>query len=117
MPGGAVPANVIPRGLWGIKPKTAGFGIATIKPQMGNLKSSEIEVPTVRGIIKGKFTYINARLQTYEFDIPGNMVAEFSLNDLEGKDLIHNGEKVPSSFETIRLTPGEHIIELKINSF
>ncbi len=36
---GAVPANVIPRGLWGIKPKTPGFGIATIKPQMSKLKS------------------------------------------------------------------------------
>jgi arylsulfatase A-like enzyme len=114
---GAVPANVIPRGLWGIQPKTPGFGIASIKPQMGNLKSSEIEVPTVRGTIKGKFEFINARLQTYEIEIPGNMVAEFSLNDIKGKDLILNGEKMPSAFETIRLLPGTHKIELKINSF
>ncbi|WP_299119354.1 sulfatase-like hydrolase/transferase [uncultured Winogradskyella sp.] len=114
---GAVPANVIPRGLWGIKPKTAGFGVATIKPQMSKLKSSEIEVPTVRGTIKGKYTYNGARLQTYEIEIPGNMVAEFSLNGLDGKDLIHNGEKVPSAFESIRLSPGKHTIQLKINSF
>ncbi|MBB5268981.1 sulfatase-like hydrolase/transferase [Algibacter amylolyticus] len=114
---GAVPANVIPRGLWGIKPKTAGFGVATIKPQMSKLKSSEIELPTVRGAIKGKYTYNGARLQTYEIEIPGNMVAEFSLNGLDGKDLIHNGDKVPSAFESIRLSPGKHIIQLKINSF
>ncbi|WP_163397425.1 sulfatase-like hydrolase/transferase [Flavobacterium fluviatile] len=114
---GAVPANVIPRGLWGIKPKTAGFGIATIKPQMSNLKSSAIEVPTVLGTIKGKYTFNGQRLQTYEIEIPGNMVAEFSLNHLAGKDLIHNGEKVPTAFQTIRLTPGKHKIELKINSF
>ncbi|MFQ3172961.1 MAG: hypothetical protein ACI8YQ_002673 [Polaribacter sp.] len=114
---GAVPANVIPRGLWGIKPKTPGFRIATIKPQMSKLKSSEIEVPTVRGTIKGKYTYNGARLQTYEIEIPGNMVAEFSLNGLDGKDLIHNGEKVPSAFEAIRLWPGKHTIQLKINSF
>jgi arylsulfatase A-like enzyme len=114
---GAAPANVIPRGLWGIKPKTPGFGVATIKPQMSKLKSSEIEVPTVRGTIKGKYTYNGARLQTYEIEIPGNMVAEFSLNGLDGKDLIHNGEKVPSAFESIRLSPGKHIIQLKINSF
>ncbi|WP_298495964.1 sulfatase-like hydrolase/transferase [uncultured Algibacter sp.] len=114
---GAVPANVIPRGLWGIKPKTAGFGVATIKPQMSKLKSSEIEVPTVRGAIKGKYTYNGARLQTYEIEIPGNMVAEFSLNGLDGKDLIHNGDKVPSAFESIRLSPGKHTIQLKINSF
>ena len=114
---GAVPANVIPRGLWGIKPKTPGFGIAIIKPQMSKLKSSTIEVPTVRGTIKGKYTYNGPRLQTYEIEIPGNMVAEFSLNNLEGKDFIHNGDKVPPAFESIRLSPGKHIIHLKINSF
>jgi hypothetical protein len=114
---GAAPANVIPRGLWGIKPKTPGFGVTTIKPQMSKLKNSEIEVPTVRGTIKAKYTYNGARLQTYEIEIPGNMVAEFSLNGLDGKDLVHNGEKVPSAFESIRLSPGKHTIQLKINSF
>jgi arylsulfatase A-like enzyme len=114
---GAVPANIIPRGLWGIKPKTPGFGVATIKPQMSNLKNSEIEVPTVRGSIKAKYTHKGARLQTYEIEIPANMVAEFSLNDLDGKDLIHNEEKVPSAFKYLRLAPGKHTIQLKINSF
>jgi hypothetical protein len=114
---GAVPANVIPRGLWGIKPQTAGFAIASIKPQMSKLKSSEIAVPSVRGTIKGKYTYIGKRLQTYEIEIPGNMLAEFSLNDMEEKNLIHNGQKVPATSESIRLTPGKHIIQLKINSF
>jgi hypothetical protein len=114
---GAVPANVIPRGLWGIKPKTPGYGIATIKPQMSKLKTSSIEVPTVRGTIKGKYTYNGRRLQTYEIEIPGNMVAEFSLNGLDGKDLLHNGQKVPSAFTSIRLAPGKHTIQLKINSF
>ncbi|WP_282122011.1 family 78 glycoside hydrolase catalytic domain [Algibacter mikhailovii] len=114
---GAVPANVIPRGLWGIKPKTPGFGVAIIKPQMSKLKSSEIEVPTVRGAIKAKYTYNGARLQTYDIEIPGNMVAEFSLNGLDGKDLLHNGSKVPGAYESIRLSPGKHTIQLKINSF
>jgi arylsulfatase A-like enzyme len=114
---GAVPANVIPRGLWGIKPKTPGFGVATITPQVSKLKSSTIQVPTVRGTIKGKYTHNGPRLQTYEIEIPGNMVAEFSLNNLEGKDLIHNGDKVPSAYESIRLSPGKHTIQLKINSF
>ena len=114
---GAVPANAIPRGLWGIKPKTPGFAVATIKPQMSDLKSSQIEVPTVLGTIKANFKHNSPRLQTYEIEIPGNMVAEFSLNNLEGKDLIHNGEKVPTAFQVIRLTPGKHTIELKINSF
>ncbi len=114
---GAVPANVIPRGLWGIKPKTAGFGIATIKPQMSKLKKSSIEVPTVRGPIKAEYVHNGPRLQTYTIEIPGNMVAEFSLNNLEGKDLVLNGEKVPTAFDVIRLSPGKNVIQLKINSF
>ena len=114
---GAVPANAIPRGLWGVTPKTPGFGIASIKPQMSSLKSSSIKVPTVLGTIKGNYTYNGARLQTYEIEIPANMVAEFSLSDLDGKDLVHNGKKVPSAFEAIRLTPGKHTIQLVINSF
>ncbi|WP_375240044.1 sulfatase-like hydrolase/transferase [Aurantibacter sp.] len=114
---GAAPANVIPRGLWGIKPKTPGFGITIIKPQMSTLKNSEIEVPTVRGTIKAKYTYNGKRLQTYEIEIPGNMVAEFSLNGSEGKEFIHNGKSVPSAFKIVRLTPGKHNIQLKINSF
>ncbi|AWW28866.1 acetylglucosamine-6-sulfatase [Echinicola strongylocentroti] len=114
---GAVPANVIPRGLWGIKPKTPGFGVATIHPQMSSLKSSAIEVPTILGTIKGTYTYNGARLQTYEIEIPANMVGEFSLGDLEGKDLIHNGQNVPSAFSSIRLEPGKHRIQLKVNSF
>ncbi|WP_186755128.1 sulfatase-like hydrolase/transferase [Echinicola salinicaeni] len=114
---GAVPANIIPRGLWGIKPKTPGFGIATIHPQLSNLKSSSIVVPTVKGGIKGRYINHGPRLQTYEIEIPANMVAEFSLNEMKEKEIIHNGKKVSSAFETVRLTPGKHTIVLRINSF
>jgi hypothetical protein len=84
---------------------------------MSNLKSSTIEVPTVLGTIKAMYKYNGPRLQTYTIEIPANMVAEFSLNDLNGKDLIHNGDKVPPAFGMIRLSPGKHTIKLKINSF
>ena len=114
---GAVPANVIPRGLWGIQPKTPGFEVATIKPQMSTLKSSTIEAPTIRGAIKAKYTYDDPKLQTYEIEIPANMVAEFFPNNLDQKDVIHNGKKVPSAFKYVRLSPGKHTIQLKMNSF
>ncbi len=114
---GAVPANSIPRGLWGIQPKTAGFGVAVIKPQMADLKSSAIEVPTIKGTIKGSYEFKNPRLQIYTFEIPANMVAEFEMAAAPGKELMHNGKKVNSAFESVRLTPGKHEIKLVINSF
>lgn len=114
---GAVPANIIPRGLWGIQPITPGFETAIIKPQMGDLKSSEIEVPTIKGTIKGKFNFINGRYQTYDIEIPGNMIAEFSLKGLDKKQVTLNGEKMSPAFKTLRLLPGMNKIELKVNSF
>ncbi|MDB4292592.1 sulfatase-like hydrolase/transferase [Maribacter sp.] len=114
---GAVPANVIPRGLWGIQPKTPGFGIATIRPQMSDLKKSSIEMPTVKGSIKGTYTYKNPRLQVFEIEIPANMVAEFEIAPAPGKELMHNGKKVAAAFGSVRLGPGKHEIKLVINSF
>lgn len=114
---GAVPANAIPRGLWGIQPKTPGFGIASIKPQMSDLKSSSIEVPTIKGTIKGTYTYKNPRLQVFDIEIPANMVAEFEIAPAPGKELMHNGKKVNAAFGSVRLDPGKHEIKLIINSF
>lgn len=114
---GAVPANIIPRGLWGIQPKTPGFGVARIKPQMGELKSSQIKVPTIQGTIKGNYLYKNPRLQVFEIEIPANMVAEFEIAQEPGKELMHNGQKVNPGFNSVRLNPGKHEIRLVINSF
>lgn len=114
---GAVPANIIPRGLWGITPATPGFEVAHIKPQIGSLKKSSIKTPTIKGPISGDYEYVSSRLERYTINIPANMVAEFELQVAEGKVLMHNGQKVNSAFDGIRLTPGEHQIELLVNSF
>ncbi|SDM45424.1 sulfatase-like hydrolase/transferase [Kriegella aquimaris] len=114
---GAVPANAIPRGLWGIQPKTPGFDIATIKPQMGDLKNSAIEVPTIKGTIKAAYTYKNPRLQVYTIEIPANMVAEFEIKTAENDVVTLNGEKASMAFGTLRLSPGTHQINLVVNSF
>ncbi|WP_289064324.1 sulfatase-like hydrolase/transferase [uncultured Zobellia sp.] len=114
---GAVPANAIPRGLWGIQPKTPGFGVAIIKPQMSDLKNSSIEVPTIKGTIKGEYTYETSRLQVFKIEIPANMVAEFEIAPSPGKELMHNGKKVNAAFGSVRLEPGHHEIKLVINSF
>jgi alpha-L-rhamnosidase len=114
---GAAPANIIPRYLWGIQPKTPGFGIASIKPQMGTLTHSSITVPTIKGPIKGSYQYINNRRQTFSIEIPANMVAEFAISPAPGKVIRLNGEKMNLAFGTIRLMPGLNQIELVVNSF
>ncbi|MEZ5044763.1 MAG: family 78 glycoside hydrolase catalytic domain [Saprospiraceae bacterium] len=114
---GAVPANVIPRYLWGIQPQKPGYGIASIKPQLGNLKQSSITVPTLKGQIKGVYVKVNDRLQRYTIELPANMVAEFEVETSPDDVITLNGKKTSTTFGTIRLNPGINIVELKINSF
>jgi arylsulfatase A-like enzyme len=114
---GAAPANIIPRGLWGINPKTPGYGVATIKPQMSTLKNSSIKVPTIKGEIKASFEHVNSRLEKYRIEIPANMVAEFYLPKDNNKVVRLNGEKANTAFGSIRLLPGVNEIDLVLNSF
>jgi alpha-L-rhamnosidase len=114
---GAAPANIIPRGLWGIQPKTPGFGVVQIKPQMGQLKNSSITVPTIRGQIKGEYKKSNARMSEYNFDLPANMVGELVIN-LSSEDVVtHNSEVVNPVFGTVSLNPGVNRIVIQVNSF
>jgi arylsulfatase A-like enzyme len=114
---GAAPANLIPRYMWGIRPAIPGFKKAIIQPQLSNLRKSSIEVPTLHGNIKGKYVFHNNRHQEFTIIIPPNMIAEFFGDTDSKKVLIHNGQKVNNDFDSVRLTPGEHTIELRRNSF
>ncbi|WP_117882810.1 alpha-L-rhamnosidase-related protein [Aureibaculum luteum] len=87
---GATPANIIPRGLWGIQPKTPGFKIATIKPQLGNLAHSKIKVPTIHGSIIAEYERSNRSEMNYSIEIPGGMTAEFILPDTIREVYINN---------------------------
>lgn len=114
---GAAPANIIPRHLWGITPETPGFGIARIQPQLGDLRSSTITVPTIRGQIQGTYTFVNDRLQRYELELPANMVGDLILTVKPVDIVTVNGQQVNSAFGSIRLEPGRNQIEVRINSF
>ncbi|MEQ8239325.1 MAG: sulfatase-like hydrolase/transferase [Cyclobacteriaceae bacterium] len=114
---GAVPANVIPRGLWGIKPKTPGYGIVTIKPQLADLSNSEVMVPTIRGEIKASYERLGRRLQKYTIELPANMIGEFVIEASSEKVLTVNGEKINPAFGSIRLESGISEITIKVNSF
>jgi alpha-L-rhamnosidase len=114
---GAAPANIIPRYLWGIQPKTPGFGVVAINPQMSSLKNSSIVVPSIKGKIKGEYNKVSNRLTQYSIELPGNMVGEFKV-DLSPQDVVSvNGETVNLAFGTIRLNPGVSEIEVRVNSF
>ena len=114
---GAVPANIIPRYLWGIRPATPGYAVATIHPQLASLRESTINVPTLRGAIQGSYTFVNPRLQIFDITLPANMVADFSVDLADNQDLLLNGETVNPAFPTLRLEPGRNRIELRVNSF
>jgi len=114
---GAAPGNIIPRYLWGIQPKTPGFGVAVIQPQMGDLTQCRIEVPTLRGPIKAQYQRVSGRVQRYEVELPANMVAEFSVAGSPEDVLTLNGQKVNPAFGSLRLHPGVNQIEIRINSF
>ena len=110
---GAVPANIIPQYLWGIKPQKAGYEIASIKPQMGTLKNSSITVPTIKGKIKGTYKHLGNELQEYTIELPANMVADFLFETSFNSAIILNGKKISMPLGSIRLSPGVNTIEIK----
>ena len=114
---GAAPANIISRGLWGIQPKTPGFGLVSIHPQMGNLESSYITVPTIKGPIEAEFKQLGERLSKYTIELPANMAGEFSMDFSPQTVVSVNREVVNLAFGSIRLNPGINVIEVEINSF
>jgi arylsulfatase A-like enzyme len=114
---GAAPGNIIPRYLWGIQPKTPGFGVASIKPQMSTLKHSSITIPTIRGPIQGEYKKVSDRVKRYKLTLPANMVGEFAFDFAGNEVVMVNGENANLSFGSIRLNSGVNEIEIRINSF
>lgn len=72
---GAVPGNIIPMYLMGIRPLDPGFAKVIIQPQISTLQHAAIKFPTMRGAIELKISYEN-KLLKYEITIPCNMQAE-----------------------------------------
>ena len=114
---GAVPANIITRYLWGIIPKTPGFDIVQIKPQMGDLKNSTITVPSIKGPMKGSYQLINEKIRKFQIELPANIKGEFILKSLPGDVVSVNGKKTSSSLQYLLLEPGKTIVEINSKSF
>ena len=114
---GAAPGNIIPRQMWGIQPAAPGFDLIRIKPQLGNLKSSSIEVPTIKGSVKASYQWINNRFQKYAIELPANVGGELIVPDFGEAVVTINGQKVNPAFKSIRLEPGMNRVDIVINSF
>jgi alpha-L-rhamnosidase len=113
---GAAPANIVPRYMWGIQPKTPGFESITIQPQMATLKSSSITLPTIKGQIKADFQKKGSASE-YIIELPANMIGDFVISLGSEDELIVNGQSENPTFGSVRLNPGKTKIEIKINTF
>ena len=113
---GAAPANIIPRWLWGIRPKVPGYSVATIHPQMGDLKSSSIKVPTLLGPITAKYLISRINTKQYLIELPPKMTAEITIEHADDEFLWFNQKKFDSSVKLLKLNPGKNLIEVRNKS-
>jgi hypothetical protein len=99
---GAVPGNIIPRYLLGVRPLEPGFKKVLIQPQPGSLKHASSTIPTIRGPIQVSFKNEPNAFEL-KVDIPANMTARAGIpqkldrsttvwvNGKERKAEVHNG--------------------------
>ena len=109
---GTAPLNIITRYMWGVTPKTPGFKIAQIKPQLGDLTASKIKVPTNNGTIEAEYKLEVNNQSTYKIQLPKNMTAQFILTD----DVIEiklNNTVVKKNTSVLYLKEGINIISIK----
>ena len=72
---GAVPGNIIPRYLLGVRPLEGGFGKVLVRPMPGPLERAQATIPTIRGTID--LSIVNEPGEPFELklSIPANMEA------------------------------------------
>jgi hypothetical protein len=103
---GAVPANIIPGYMWGVRPACPGFSKAIIKPQLSTLKNSSVVVPTIRGSISAEYRKTE-RLKEFTISIPGNMECDFIIDSVKYLTISVNGKNAGETTGIIRLGPGK----------
>ena len=89
---GSAPANLIPRGLFGLEALEPGYGKIALAPQTGGLDWAKLTVPTIRGPLKLAFDTRRGGF-AFEVELPGNVTAEVTLP----------GDKAPR-----KIGPGKH---------
>jgi len=96
---GAVPANIVPRYVMGVRPLEAGFGKILIRPQIGSLEAIEGYVPTVRGSVRVGVRQKPGVRYAVRVEVPVNTTVRVELPWQEGVTLLMDGKAVPSRVE------------------
>ena len=100
---GAVPANILPRYVMGIRPLEPGFGRILIRPQIGSLEAIEGYVPTIRGTVSVGVRQSLKESYTLKVELPVNTTARLELPWMDGAKVTLDGKSVPSTVENGRL--------------
>lgn len=102
---GAVPANILPRYVLGVRPYTPGFGKILIRPQPGALEAVQGIVPTVRGAVSVGVRQKAGASYKLTFEIPVNTTARVELPPpgAAGAVLTLDGKKARAALENGRL--------------
>ncbi len=111
---GAVPANIIPRFLMGIRPLEPGFAKILIHPRPGNLRYAKIKTPTIRGPVSAEFENDPGKEFILTIDLPANTSGLIRLpfmNNNQSKFLLDG--KVKKG--TLEVGSGKHILRSCIN--
>ena len=111
---GAVPANIIPAGVWGIIPVEPGYSKLRIEPQLAGLTNTKIMVPTIRGSIRAEFKQVEGS-DEFTIDLPGNMQSEFVFPIPEKSIIYLNGDRIDNYIGLLNLFPGTNRISIKSN--
>ncbi len=116
---GAVPGNIIPRYVLGVKPRTAGFKEIWIRPQVGSLSHVKGRVPTIRGFVDVEVNQNPGACYELTFSIPANTTAWVSIPCPERAKLRIDGKKRDAELQDGALlikdmTPGKHTVSWKM---
>ncbi|MDA3924798.1 MAG: alpha-L-rhamnosidase [Kiritimatiellae bacterium] len=90
---GAAPANILPRYVLGVKPRSAGFKDIWIRPQVGSLKSAKGRVPTIRGFVDVEVNQVPGANYILNFAVPANTTASVVIPWQAGSKLRIDGKK------------------------
>lgn len=113
---GAAPAYAITRGIFGIKPTTAGYATFDVRFQTKGIGKASIAVPTIKGEINASFDSTGTAY-TASVTVPANTEATVYLPAAEGATVNVNGETVQGSYRngfiSVKVGSGEWNFEVK----